>query len=194
MKPLRTVIYGRVSTKTQDPSMQLTELREYAGRRGDLEIIGEFVDLGVSGSRDSRPQLNRVMTLARERKIDAVLVWKLDRWGRSLQHLVASLQELQLLKVQFISYRDGVDPSTASGRMFTHMLGVLAEYERELIRERTVAGLQEARRRGVKLGRRPVTFDVTRARELRSTGISYAAIAKLLGISTGTVHSTLVAG
>ena len=190
MKTLRVALYARVSTKMQDASMQIEELREYARRRGDLEIIGEYVDV-LTGSKDSRPALNEVMMLARQRKIDAVLVWKLDRWGRSLQHLIGSIHELTQLGVAFLSYRDNFDPTTANGRLFLGMLAVLSEYERELIRERTIAGLAEARRRGKKLGRRPVTVDVAKANEMRQKGMSYAAIARELGAGTGTVYAAL---
>jgi len=131
------------------------------------------------------------MTLARQRKIDAVLVWKLDRWGRSLQHLIGSIHDLTQLGVAFLSYRDNFDPTTANGRLFLGMLAVLAEYERELIRERTLAGLAEARRRGKKLGRRRVTVDLDKANGMREKGMSYAAIARELGVGTGTVHAAL---
>lgn len=190
MKTMRVALYARVSTKLQDASMQLEELREYARRRGDLEMIGEYVDV-LTGSKDSRPALNEVMTLARLRKIDAVLVWKLDRWGRSLQHLIGSIHELTQLGVAFLSFRDNFDPTTANGRLFLGMLAVLAEYERELIRERTIAGLAEARRRGKKLGRRPVTVDIAKATGMRQNGMSYAAIARELGVGTGTVYAAL---
>lgn len=183
-------MYARVSTKLQDASMQLEELREYARRRGDLDTIGEYVDV-LTGAKDSRPALNEVMTLARQRKIDAVLVWKLDRWGRSLQHLIGSIHELTQLGVAFLSYRDNFDPTTANGRLFLGMLAVLAEYERELIRERTIAGLAEARRRGKQLGRRRVTVDLAKANEMRKKGMAYAAIARELGVATGTVHAAL---
>ena len=190
MKTLRVALYARVSTKLQDASMQLEELREYARRRNDLDIVGEYVDV-LTGSNDSRPALNEVMMLARQRKIDAVLVLKLDRWGRSLQHLIGSIHELTQLGVAFLSYRDNFDPTTANGRLFLGMLAVLAEYERELIRERTIAGLAEARRRGKKLGRRPVMVDVAKANGMREKGMSYAAIARELGVGTGTVYSAL---
>ena len=92
----------------------------------------------------------------------------------------------------FISYKDNLDPAQPNGRLFLGMLGCLAEYEKELIRERTISGLEEARRRGVKLGRRPVNFDLARAKEMRSAGLSYASIAKALGVATGTIYAGLV--
>ena len=126
------------------------------------------------------------------RKLTLVLVWKLDLWGRSLQHLVGSISELTAIGVLFISYKDNLDPAQPNGRLFLGMLGCLAEYEKELIRERTISGLEEARRRGVKLGRRPVNFDLARAKEMRSAGLSYASIAKALGVATGTIYAGLV--
>src|SRR5436853_7897378 len=133
---MRVGIYARVSTLIgQSPEMQLTELREYASRRG-WEIFGEYVDSGISGSKESRPELNRLMSDAHQRKIDAVLVWKIDRFGRSLKHLVNSLADLSAYGVAFISLRDNLDLSTPSGRLMFQMIGAMAEFERSLIQER----------------------------------------------------------
>jgi DNA invertase Pin-like site-specific DNA recombinase len=113
----RVALYARVSTlNNQDPEMQLAELREYAGRRG-WQIVEEFTDQGVSGCKESRPALNRLMSDACRRRFDAVLVWKIDRFGRSLKHLVNALAELAALGVAFISLRDNLDLSTPSGRL-----------------------------------------------------------------------------
>jgi putative DNA-invertase from lambdoid prophage Rac len=115
-----------------------------------------------------------------------VVVWKLDSWGSSLQHLIGSIHELTQLGVLFLSYRDNFDRTTANGRQFLGMLAVLAEYERELIRERTIAGLAEARGRDTKLGRQ-VTVDVVKANEMWRKGWPYAAIGRVLGVATRTV-------
>lgn len=149
----RVALYARVSTHNgqQDPEMQLTELREYAARR-DLIVAGEYVD-HVSGSKDSRPSLNRLMADAHSRKFDAVLVWKIDRWGRSLKHIVVSLADLDAYGVAFVSLRDNLDLSTPSGRLMMQLLGAMAEFERSLIQERVRAGLQNARAKGKILGR-----------------------------------------
>lgn len=114
---MRTALYARVSTsgKGQDPEMQLRELREYCQRRG-WEIADEYVDVGVSGAKDSRPELNRLMADAKRRKIDAVLVWKLDRFGRSLRHLFHALGEFEAVGVAFVSLRDAFDLTTPAGR------------------------------------------------------------------------------
>jgi DNA invertase Pin-like site-specific DNA recombinase len=127
--------------------MQLSELREYASRRG-WTIISEYVDHGVSGSKESRPQLNQLMADAHRRKFDAVLVWKIDRWGRSLTHLVNSLADLAAYGVAFVSLRDNLDLSTPSGRLMLQIIGAMAEFERSLIRERVKAGLTKRARQG----------------------------------------------
>src|SRR6516165_2532822 len=137
--PTTVALYARVSTKDQHCELQLRELRQYAERRG-LEIAGEYVDHGVSGSKDSRPELNRLMADAHRRKFDTICCWKLDRYGRSLKHLINALADLDALGVSFVSLRDNLDLSTPSGRLMFHMLGAMAEFERELIRERVVAG------------------------------------------------------
>lgn len=125
---MRTALYARVSTTNgQDPEMQLRELREYAARRG-WEIVDEYTDHGVSGSRESRPELNRLMADAHQRKFDAVLVWKVDRFGRSLRHLVNALAELGALGVAFVSLRDNLDLSTPSGRLMFAVIGAMADY------------------------------------------------------------------
>src|SRR5437868_7673501 len=125
---MRVALYGRVSTtdKGQDPEMQLRELREYCERRG-WKIAQEYVDAGVSGCKDSRPALNRLMADAHGRKFDAVLVCKIDRWGRSLKHLVTSLADLDAYGVAFVSLRDNLDLGTPSGRLMFQIIGAMAE-------------------------------------------------------------------
>jgi DNA invertase Pin-like site-specific DNA recombinase len=170
----RVALYARVSTlNNQDPEMQLSELREYAGRRG-WQIVEEFTDQGVSGCKESRPALNRLMSDAGRRRFDAILVWKIDRFGRSLKHLVNSLAELAALGVAFISLRDNLDLSTPSGRLMFQIIGAMAEFERVLIQERVRAGLRNARSKGKKLGRPRVTVDASKIASLRSQGRSWA--------------------
>jgi DNA invertase Pin-like site-specific DNA recombinase len=119
----QVALYARVSTlNNQDPEMQLLELREYAGRRG-WKIVEEFTDQGISGSKESRPALNRLMSDACRRRFDAILVWKIDRWGRSLKHLVTSLAELDAYGIAFVSLRDNLDLSTPAGRLMMQLLG-----------------------------------------------------------------------
>jgi len=153
----RVALYARVSTSNghQSPELQLRELRQFSAARG-WKIVEEFVDQGVSGSKDRRPALDRLMAAARSRKIDIIAVWKLDRWGRSLKHIVDSLDELEKLGVAFVSFKDSLDLTLASGRMLMQIIGAMAEFERELIRERVKAGLRLARSKGVRLGRAPL--------------------------------------
>lgn len=188
---VRVALYARVSTLNgQNPEMQLTELREYAERRG-WTIASEYVDLGVSGSKESRPELNRMLRDAHARSIDAVLCWKLDRLGRSLKHLVTTIEDLAAYSVSFVALRDNIDLSTPSGRLMMHLLGAMAEFERELIRERVSAGIHAARKRGVRIGRPKTYISPEKVRALRDTGTPWRQIAKRLGVGTGTAVRAL---
>jgi DNA invertase Pin-like site-specific DNA recombinase len=184
----RVALYARVSTSNgqQDPEMQLRELREYAKHR-ELTIVGEYIDR-MTGSKDSRPALNRLMADAGQRKFDAVLVWKLDRFGRSLRHLVNALAELEALGLTFISLRDNLDLSTPSGRLMFQIIGAMAEFERSLIQERVKAGLRNARAKGRHLGRPRAVVDEAEVLAMRKAGASWRAIAKEVGVGVGTVH------
>ncbi len=185
---IRVALYARVSTlNSQDPEMQLSELREYAGHRG-LQITEEYIDVGVSGCKESRPALNRLMADASRRRFDAILVWKIDRFGRSLKHLVNSLAELAALGVAFISLRDNLDLSTPSGRLMFQIIGAMAEFERALIQERVRAGLRNARAKGKRLGRPRITVDASRIASLRSKGCSWSQIKAEVGVSKGTAQ------
>jgi DNA invertase Pin-like site-specific DNA recombinase len=177
----RVALYARVSTLNgqQDPEMQLSELREYATRRG-LSIHEEYVDQGVSGSKESRPALNRLMSDAQRCRFDAVLVWKIDRFGRSLKHLVNSLADLSAYGISFISLRDNLDLSTPSGRLMFQIIGAMAEFERALIQERVRAGLRNAKAKGKRIGRPRQEVDCLKVRALRSQGLSWRAIAEQL--------------
>ena len=187
----RVAIYARVSTlNNQDPEMQLSELREYAGRRC-WQIVEEFTDQGVSGCKESRPALNRLMSDACRRRFDAVLVWKIDRFGRSLKHLVNALAELAALGVSFVSLRDNLDLSTPSGRLMFQIIGAMAEFERALIQERVRAGLRNARSKGKKLGRPRLTVDASKIASLRAQGRSWAEIVAEMGIGKGTAQRAL---
>src|SRR5215469_17394439 len=174
---LEIALYARVSTSNgqQDPEMQLRELRSYAERRGFI-VTREYVDR-VSGAKESRPQLDQLMVDARERRFDAVLVWKLDRFARSLKHLVNALAEFEALGVSFISLRDNLDLTTPSGRLMFQIIGAMAEFERALIQERVRAGLRNARAKGKRLGRPRVIVDGSRIAVLRTQGLSWAKIA-----------------
>jgi DNA invertase Pin-like site-specific DNA recombinase len=187
----RVALYARVSTSNghQDPEMQLRELREFCSRRG-WQVAREYVD-HMSGSKDSRPALNQLMADAGRRKIDAVLVWKLDRFARSLKMLVTSLSELEALGVAFVSLRDNLDLTTPSGRLMFQVIGAMAEFERALIQERVKAGLRNARAKGRRLGRPRAIVNVSKLVFLRGQGHSWAQITAETGISKGTAQRAL---
>src|ERR1700730_2885794 len=184
---MKTAIYARVSTNNgQDPEMQLRELREYCQRRG-WELKGEYVDTGISGARDSRPELNKLIADAHRRRFDAVVVWKFDRFARSVSHLLRALETFKALGIEFVSLSEQVDTSTPTGKMVFTVLGAVAELERSLIAERVRAGLRNARAKGKRLGRPRVVVDAARIASLRASGLSWPSIARELGVSVGTV-------
>ncbi len=183
---MKCAIYSRVSTADQNVDMQLDELRTFCERRG-FEIAQEYVDQGVSGTKESRPALNRLLADARRRRFDAVLVYRYDRFARSLRQLVNALAEFDALGVHFISLHEGVDTSTPSGRLIFGIFASIAEFERSLITERVKSGQAAAKRRGIKFGRPRVNVDSKKLAELRRRGLSYANIAKETGLSVGTV-------
>jgi len=170
--------------------MQLRDLRQLAQQRG-LDTVAEYCDEGFSGSSDSRPQLDRMLADAQKGKFSAILIWRLDRLGRSLQHLVRLFENFRVWNVALISYGDGLDFSTSMGKLFYQLSGAFAEFERDCIRERVKAGLRYARAKGVKLGQKRVTLDLDAIQALRSEGHSIAAIAKRTGYSTGSIHRSI---
>ncbi len=191
---MRVAIYARVSTeKDQNPELQIHELKAYCVSRG-WSLEREIIDRGYSGGTTaaSRPGLRELMALARSRSIDAVVVLKLDRLFRSLKDLLITLEELSALGITFVAVRDQVDYSTAAGRLFVSVLGSLAEFERALIRERTILGLEHARRRGKRLGR-PRKHKTDEILRLRATGSSYRQIQRELGVPMGVISRALVA-
>jgi DNA invertase Pin-like site-specific DNA recombinase len=184
---MRVALYARVSTLNgQNPETQLVELREYASRRG-WQAVGEYVDTGVSGSKDSRPSLNRLMAHAHQRRFDAILVWKLDRFGRSLKHLVTAIAELEALGVTFVSLKDNWDLSTPSGRLMFQIVGAMAEFERSLIAERIRAGMRRRRLEGLPLGRAPLAVDHQSLVLDRLSGMSLTRVSKKYGVSRASV-------
>ncbi len=182
----RVAIYARVSTKDQTTENQLLDLREYCKRR-EWVIAQEFVDEGVSGAKEIRPQLTGLMNMARKRKVDIVLVWRFDRFARSLKHLINALAEFTSWGIDFVSYGDAIDTTSPQGKLHFHMISAFSEFERELIRDRVNSGLRRARERGIRLGRPNVSWDVDKAREMRARGVSVRSIAKLLGVSKSLV-------
>jgi DNA invertase Pin-like site-specific DNA recombinase len=182
MKPLRVAVYARVSTHDQTCENQLLELRRYTEARGWQSV--EYVDNAVSGSKDRRPALDQLTADVRRHKVQAVVCWRLDRLGRNLRHLVILLDEWQARGVAFVTLGEGIDTSTAAGRLVAGVLGSIAEFERARIQERVHAGLARARAQGRRLGRRRSAA----ARRLDScTGLSHAAAAAALGVSPATI-------
>ena len=149
------------------------------------------MDSGISGAKESRPELNRLISDAHRRHFDLVLCWKVDRFGRSLKHLVNAFADLDSYGIAFVSLRDNLDLSTPSGRLMFQIIGAMAEYERSLIQERVRAGLRNAKLRGKTLGRPPLPLDCDRIARLRASGASIREISAQLEVSTATVHKVL---
>lgn len=185
---MRIGIYARVSTTDQDCSQQLRELREYAAAR-HWDIQGEYVDHAVSGTKDSRPAMNRLMEAARRRAVDAIVCWKIDRWGRSMPGFVSSVQELRSLGVRFIAVTQGIDTdeSNPTSRLMLNLLAAFAEFERELIVERTRAGLQRARRQGSIGGRPRLVVNRAKVLQMEAEGMTTREIGEELDISAASV-------
>lgn len=190
----RVAIYARVSTDKQTVTNQLLQLREIAQRSG-YEIVQEYTDEGISGAkgRAERPALNEMMKAANQRKFDMIMIWSIDRLGRSLQNLVETLNDLQAMKIDLYFQQQGLDTSTPSGRMMFSVFGALAEFERSLIRERVIAGQQRAKAKGKKLGRPSKMNDGLRSaiQLLRQQGMGIKQIAKECGVGIGTVYSVI---
>lgn len=177
---MNAAIYARVSTDQQSSGLQTRELRQYAKRRG-WHIEGEYVDTGISGAKQSRPSLDRLMADAHKRHFDAVVVWKFDRFARSVSHLLRALECFESLGIAFVSLSEQIDTTTPAGKLVFTVLGAVAELERSLIGERVRAGLRNAKAKGVRLGRPPLrTFDAVTIRALRrdrQKRMSFSALA-----------------
>jgi DNA invertase Pin-like site-specific DNA recombinase len=184
----RVALYARVSTTDQNCELQLADLRQYARARG-WDVTGEYVDTGWSGAKANRPALGRLMADARARRLDAVLVWKLDRWGRSVADSIRGIQELVSLGVRFIAVTQNIDTdeSNPMARFLLHIMAAFAELERELIRERVTAGVRAARGKGKTLGRPKRVFRRDEAIRLREQGMSWRKIAAKLNVPVTTV-------
>jgi putative DNA-invertase from lambdoid prophage Rac len=189
---LKAAIYARVSTQDQNCEMQVRELREYAGRRG-WQVVGEYVDTGWSGAKASRPELDRLMKDAGMRRFDAVLVWKLDRFGRSVRNCLDGIESLRTNGVRFLAVSQSIDTdeSNPTARLLLHILASVAEFERELIRERVRAGIKSAKHKGKQLGRKRVVFDRSKALEMHEAGASMREIATAMQVGNGTIQRLL---
>lgn len=188
---MKAAIYARVSTQDQHCEVQLRELREYCKRRG-WKKPAEYVDAGFSGSKASRPALDKLMRDASDRQMDIILVWKLDRFGRSVLNLSQQIQQLDSYKVRFVATTQNIDTdsSNPTSRLLLHILSAVAEFEREIIRERTRSGLARARELGKQLGRPKKVFRRDLVDELRGKAMSWRAIAQKLGVSLSTLFDS----
>jgi DNA invertase Pin-like site-specific DNA recombinase len=189
---MRAAIYARVSTANhgQDPKMQTRELEEYCQRRG-WTVAGEYVDVGISGTKEKRPELDRLIADAHKRRFDVVAVWRFDRAARSVSHLLRMLETFNALRIAFVSLSEQIDTTTPAGKMVFTVLGAVAELERSLIVERVKAGLRNARAKGRRLGRPRMVVDAIRIGCLRAQGRTVREIAQELGYSRSLVHKTL---
>jgi DNA invertase Pin-like site-specific DNA recombinase len=188
----RVALYCRVSTihHGQSVDMQLHDLRKLAEQRG-FYIVKEYSDQGISGSKNSRPALDAMLADARRGKFQILLTWRLDRLGRSTAHLINLLDDLKNSGVELISFSEGLDFSTASGKLFYTLISAFAEFEKNVIGERVRAGLRNARSKGTRLGRPQVQADAAKIATLRSQGASWRTISDTLGISTRTARRTV---
>ena len=190
----KVAIYCRVSTLDQTVDNQLIELRDHCSKMG-WEITKEYSDEGLSGtlSRDKRPALNSLIKDAYRKRFDAVVCWDISRIGRSMKELVLFLSDMKDRDIGIVSVRQGFDTSTTMGEMMFQFVGILSSWEREMIRERTVAGLERAKSEGKTLGRKKVINDeiTTKIIELRNAKKSIRAIVSVVGVSRGTVPNVL---
>lgn len=181
---MRAAIYARVSTADQTCENQLIELRRYVEARGWTAV--DYVDRGVSGAKDRRPALDKLNADAKRRRFDVVVCWRLDRLGRNLKHLITLLEDFQALGIAFVSLHEGIDATTPAGRLQMHILGAIAEFERERIRERVLAGLQRAKAMGVRLGRPRRRIDPERLATV--AGLPDREAARRLGVPRSTLQ------
>ena len=185
----RAAVYARVSTANgQDPQMQIRELCEYCKRRG-WPIVREYVDVGISGAKDRRPGLDLLIADAHKRKFEVIVVWKFDRFARSVSHLLRALETFRALGIEFVSLSEQVDTSTPTGKMIFTVLGAVAELERSLIAERVRAGLRHAKAKGKRLGRPTKHVDPAEVAALRAQGLSWRKLGLRLGVSPARAYA-----
>ena len=184
---MRVALYSRVSTADQNASMQVDELKAFCLRRG-WDVVSEFMDSGVSGAKESRPSLNLLLADSKRRMFDCVLVYRYDRFARSLRQLVNTLADFDALGISFVSLHENVDTTTPNGRLVFGIFASIAEFERELIRGRVRSGMAAAKARGKKLGRPRVAADCNKVKRLRASGKSWSEVCKETGLSRGTAQ------
>ena len=185
----KAALYCRISTLNhgQSVDLQLNDLRRLAEQRG-FQIVKEYCDEGQSGSKNSRPALDAMLGDAKRGKFQTLLIWKLDRLGRSTAHLIQLLEEFKAWGVELVSFSEGLDFTTTTGKLFYTLISAFAEFERETIRERVRAGLRNAQTKGTRLGRPRILVDATQIGSLRAQGASWAAISARTGVSKGTAQ------
>jgi DNA invertase Pin-like site-specific DNA recombinase len=187
---MKTAIYARVSTDEQTTDNQVLKLEQVAERNG-WEVGAIYADT-ISGAKSKRPELDRLMKAVIRKEIDMVMVWSVDRLGRSLQHLTALLSDIESKGINLYLHQQNIDTSSPSGKMLFQLLGVFAEFERSMIRERVMAGLDRARSQGKRLGRPPVPpIQIEKMKRMRAEGMTLTAIAKKVGVSVGKVHQSV---
>ena len=187
MKKTKVAIYARTSTTDQSCNMQLKDCEEYCKNHG-YDIYNEYVDVGWSGGKFERPEFNRLLIDMRMKRFDILIVWKLDRLSRSMQHFLNLFEEMKNKKIGFISVTQPIDTTNSAGRMQMQIIAVFSEFEREIIRERVKAG---KRRSKIKQGRKPINVPVHKIKVLRKQGFSLRSIAKQIGVSYGKVFRVL---
>lgn len=189
---MKVALYARVSTVGQDPEVQLVALRAHAAQR-DWQVVEEFVDHGVSGAKERRRALDRLMKAAWAGQFQVVLVWRFDRFARSVKHLVTALETFRTLKVGFASLQEQLDTATPIGQAMFTIIGAMAQLERDIIRERVKAGLDRAKARGIRLGRPRVAVAAEKLETLRAQGLSIGEMARRLRCSRSTIRRCLSA-
>lgn len=188
-KKKKIAVYIRVSTDQQTTELQRRELLEFIERRG-WQVFRIYEDFGISGTHGNRPALREMLRDSRSKRFDVVMCWKMDRLFRSLKDLVVTLQELSDLGIEFVAIKENIDLTTSSGRLLMQIIGAMGEFEANLIKERVLAGLANARAKGKKLGR-PRHIDRERAHELRNQGMSLGQISKIVGATRSAVSKAL---
>ena len=187
----RAVLYGRVSTVDQHPETQLLELRQLVEQRG-WQLVEEYIDHGISGTRVRRPALDKLMADAARHRFDVVVVWAFDRLARSVRHLLETLDELSRLGLEFVSLRENIDTGGPLGRAIIVIVGAIAELERSLIIERVRAGMRRAKLEGTRLGRKPLDVDRFAILRDRQRGMSLGVLARTYNISRTSVRRILL--
>jgi len=187
---MMVALYARVSTSDQDPEVQLAPLRAHAAHRG-WEVVEEFIDRGISGAKERRPALDRLMKAAWAGRFRAVLVWRFDRFARSVKHMVTALENFRTSRVEFISLQEQFDTATPIGQAMFTIIGAMAQLERDIIRERVKAGLDHARARGVRLGRPVARIDGEDLLTLHRQGLSLLDLAHRFHCSRSTIRRRL---